>query len=219
MSSHPIVAITGASGVRYATRLLQVLIESRLDPYVLVSPAGRQVLDLELGTSSLKALLGPVGFREENVRDMASPLASGSFRTAGMVILPCSTGTLGALASGVNLNLIHRAAEVTLKEGRRLILVPRETPLSRVALRNMATLAEAGARILPASPGFYHRPKSVEDLVDFVVARVLDGMEIPHALSRRWTGLPAFEAAEGASPLDPPKGAGPFEAERCQVEE
>ena len=188
--SHPIVAITGASGSCYGVRLLEVLIASGMEPYVVVSPAGRQVMALELGSGDLKDLLGSTGYREEDARDLASPLASGSFQSNGMVIIPCSTGTLGSVAHGVSSNLIHRAAEVCLKERRPLILVPRETPLSVITLQNMLTLAQAGVQVVPANPGFYHNPRRVEDLVDFMVARVLDLMKIPHGLSKRWTGLP-----------------------------
>lgn len=191
--NHPIVALTGASGSCYGLRLLRVLIEQGLEPYVVVSPAGRQVMAVETGSGDLKEHLGTAGWREEDVRDLASPLASGSFQTNGMVILPCSTGTLGSIAQGISSNLIHRAAEVCLKERRQLIVVPRETPLSTITLQNMLTLAQAGAQVLPASPGFYHNPSRIEDLVDFVVARVMDAMKLPHNLSRRWTGLPSFD--------------------------
>ncbi len=191
--AHPIVAITGASGACYGIRLLQLLIEQGLEPYVVVSPAGRQVMGVELGSGELKDHLGNTGYREEDVKDLASPLASGSFQTQGMVIIPCSTGTLGSVAHGISSNLIHRAAEVCLKERRPLILVPRETPLSQITLQNMLTLAQAGAHLVPASPGFYHGPSSIQDLVDFVVGRVLDGMKIPHGLTKRWTGMPVLE--------------------------
>ncbi len=192
--NHPVVAITGASGSLYAVRFLRVLIEKELEPYVVVSPAGRQVLGVELGSGVLKDHLGTSGYREEDVRDLASPLASGSFPTSGMVIIPCSTGTMGSVAHGISSNLIHRAAEVNLKERRPLIVVPRETPLSQITLQNMLTLSQAGVHVVPANPGFYHAPKTIDDLVDFVVARVLDLMKIPHALSKRWTGLPSFDA-------------------------
>jgi len=191
--NHPIVAITGASGACYGIRLLQVLIAQKCEPYVVVSPAGRQVMAIELGSGDLKDHVGPTGYREEDVRDLTSPLASGSFPTSGMVIIPCSTGTLGAIAHGISTNLIHRAAEVHLKERRPLMVVPRETPLSPIALQNMLTLVQAGVHVVPASPGFYHAPSSIQDLVDFVVARVLDLMKISHALSKRWTGMPSFE--------------------------
>lgn len=189
---HPIVAITGASGSAYAVRLLQVLIASNLEPYVVVSPAGRQVMGVELGSGDLKDHLGGSGYREEDSRDFTSPLASGSFQTQGMVVIPCSTGTLGSIAHGISSNLIHRAAEVSLKEKRPLIVVPRETPLSQITLQNMLTLSQAGVHVVPASPGFYHAPRTIEDLVDFVVARLLDLMKIPHDLSKRWTGLPVL---------------------------
>ena len=192
---HPIVAITGASGACYGIRLLEILIAQNLEPYVVVSPAGRQVMTVELGSPQLKDLVGARGYREEDVRDLTSPLASGSFPTQGMVIIPCSTGTLGAIANGVSSNLIHRAAEVSLKERRPLVVVPRETPLSQIALRNMLTLSQAGADVAPACPGFYHGPASIQDLVDFVVGRVLDRMQIPHQLTRRWTGVPVMEDA------------------------
>ena len=193
--THPIVAIPGASGSCYAIRLLEVLIAQGLEPYVVVSPAGRQVMGVELGSGDLKDHLGKTGYREEDVRDLASPLASGSFPTSGMVIIPCSTGTLGSVAHGISSNLIHRAAEVCLKERRRLIVVPRETPLSQITLQNMVTLSQAGVHVVPANPGFYHAPKRIEDLVDFMVARVLDLMQIPNDLSRRWTGVPVIENA------------------------
>ena len=193
---HPIVAITGASGSAYAIRVLQVLIEQRREPYVIVSPAGRQVLAIELGSGDLKEHLGVSGWREEDARDFTSPLASGSFPTAGMVIMPCSMGTLGAVAHGISSNLIHRAAEVHLKERRQLIVVPRETPVSTIALQNMLTLSQAGVSVVPANPGFYHNPQSVQDLVDFMAARVLDLMKIPHSLSKRWTGMPVFNETE-----------------------
>lgn len=191
--SHPIVAITGASGSCYAVRLLEVLIASELEPYVVISPAGRQVMAVELGSGDLKDHVGSAGWREEDVRDLTSPLASGSFQTSGMVILPCSTGTLGSVAHGISSNLIHRAAEVCLKERRPLIVVPRETPLSQITLQNMLTLAQAGVHVVPASPGFYHNPQKISDLVDFMAGRVLDLMKIPHELSKRWTGLPVVE--------------------------
>ncbi len=193
--THPIVAITGASGSRYGVRLLQEFISQGIEPYVVVSAAGRQVMALEMGSGDLKDHLGPRGWREEDIRDLASPLARGPLQTAGMVVMPCSTGTMGAVAGGISTNLIHRAAEVCLKERRPLILVPRETPLSVITLQNMLTLAQAGAHVVPANPGFYHNPKEISDLVDFVVARVLDLMKIPHDLSRRWTGMPVVENA------------------------
>ena len=195
--NHPIIAITGASGACYGIRLLEVMIAGGLEPYVVVSPAGRQVMSVELGSGDLKDHLGAAGYREEDVRDLTSLLASGSFPTQGMVVIPCSTGTLGSVAHGVSSNLIHRAAEVCLKERRQLIVVPREAPLSQITLQNMLTLAQAGVHVVPASPGFYHAPSSIQDLVDFVVARVLDLMQIPNNLSKRWTGLPVISEHAG----------------------
>ncbi|MBI3616229.1 MAG: UbiX family flavin prenyltransferase [Candidatus Omnitrophica bacterium] len=187
--------MTGASGACYGIRLLEILIAQNLEPYVMVSAAGRQVMGVELGSGDLKDHLGTAGYREEDVRDLTSPLASGSFPTSAMVVIPCSTGTLGSIAHGISSNLIHRAAEVSLKERRPLIVIPRETPLSQITLQNMLTLAQAGAHIVPASPGFYHGPVSIRDLVDFVVGRVLDLMKVPHTLTRRWTGVPvSFDA-------------------------
>ena len=194
--NHPIVAITGASGSCYGVRLLEVLIAQGLEPYAVVSPAGRQVMAVEIGSGDLKDHLGTAGYREEDIRDLASPLASGSFPTSGMVIVPCSTGTLGSVAHGISSNLIHRAAEVCLKERRPLIVVPRETPLSSITLQNMLTLTQAGAHVVPASPGFYHQPRQISDLVDFIVGRVLDLMKIPHTLSKRWIGMPSMRNLE-----------------------
>ncbi len=213
--THPIVAITGASGSCYAVRLLEVLIGQGLEPYVVVSPAGRQVMGVELGSGDLKDHLGATGYREEDVRDLASPLASGSFPTSGMVVIPCSTGTIGSIAHGISSNLIHRAAEVCLKERRPLIVVPRETPLSQITLQNMLTLSQAGVHVVPANPGFYHAPKRIEDLVDFMVARVLDLMKIPHELSRRWTGMPVMdEETTHSAPSPYPL---PLKGERIKV--
>ncbi len=192
INRHPVVALTGASGVCYGIRMIEVMMAQNLEPYVVLSPAGRQVLAIEMGSGTLKDHLGTTGYREEDARDFTSVLASGSFRTRGMAVIPCSTGTLGAMANGISNNLIHRAAEVHLKERWPLIVVPREMPFSPIALQNMMTLSKAGAHLVPASPGFYHNPKSVQDLVDFVVARVLDLMQIPHQLTARWTGVSSY---------------------------
>jgi 4-hydroxy-3-polyprenylbenzoate decarboxylase len=174
--------------------------------HLVVSPAGRDVLQLELGVELGQEELDPsrlVGLdipwcespageptaemHMHHYKDMMAPIASGSFLTAGMVICPCSGGTLSNVVSGASGNLIHRAADVHLKEGRRLILVPRETPLSRVHLDNMLRARDAGATVLPASPGWYHGVKGLGDLVDFVVARVLDQLEVEHSLMKRWS--------------------------------
>ena len=158
--------------------------------HLVVSAPARRVLADELGlrTFSLEALLGhaPPNVTLHNPNDIGAAIASGSYLTAGMVICPCSAHSLAAIASGLGDNLITRAAMVTLKECRRLVLVPRETPLSPIELENMLRLSRAGAVICPACPGFYMKPTSVEDLVDFVVGRVLDLLGIPHTLGRRW---------------------------------
>lgn len=189
-----IVALTGASGVRYGIRLLQVLGESGHEVHAIVSEAACRVLRDEDGVKlsvtrpDTAALLGR-GFESikfHDPRDIGAPLASGSFPVAGMAVVPCSMSSLAAIASGAGSHLVHRAAEVTLKEGRRLILVPRETPLSVIQLENMLKLARAGARIVPAMPGFYHRPSRIEEIVDMLVMRVLDQMEIDTSLVRRW---------------------------------
>jgi len=189
-----IVGVTGASGARYALRLLEVLPDLVEHLHVVVSDSALRVLSEEDGIAISGASLSYESLTKRsadnvtfyNPRDIGARVASGSMIAKGMVIIPCSMSTLGAVAHGVHSHLIHRAADVTLKEGRRLIVVPRETPLSLIHLENMATLARAGARIIPAMPGFYHKPKSVEDIVDMMVMKVLDSMELPNSLVRRW---------------------------------
>ena len=194
-SSQPpiIVGITGASGAIYAERLLQFLSSNGTPTHLVISPAGALVIREELGKSVCPdhpdvSVFGadPEIVRSYPVRDFAAPIASGTFRTAGMVIVPASTGTLGAVASGISDNLIRRAAEVMLKERRRLVVVLRETPLSLIQLENCVSLARAGATILPASPGFYHGVSSVDDLVDFVLTKTLDQFGIDYDRIRRW---------------------------------
>ncbi|MDX2192750.1 MAG: UbiX family flavin prenyltransferase [Gemmatimonadales bacterium] len=194
MSRLPVVlAITGASGAPYAVRLLGVLAMHQVPTWLIVSGHGMRLLHEECGIESIDELRARTGGDWATVRhfpdgDRGALPASGSQRTAGMVICPCSMGTVAAVATGTSRSLVERAADVTLKEGRQLILVPRETPLSLVHLRNLAAAAEAGATILPAAPGFYHKPTTVEQLVDFIVQRVLDrlGLEIP--IAPRWEG-------------------------------
>jgi flavin prenyltransferase len=196
-STKPIVvAITGASGVAYGVRLLKVLIEAGCEVHLSLSPSGQIVIEQELGLkldvdqfqiADLKLETnGPGRVTYHHYKNLMSPIASGSFLTAGMVICPCSGSTLGAVAHGVGENLIHRAAEVHLKERRKLILVPRETPLSLVYLENMNWAARAGAVLLPAMPGFYHGAKTIRDLVDFVVARICDQLGVENSLMKRW---------------------------------
>ncbi len=194
MSGHPVVlAITGASGAPYAVRLLDVLARGRLPVWLMVSGHGMRLLAEECGIADIDGLRAATGGDWASVTlfpdgDRGARPASGSQRTAGMVICPCSMGTLAAVAHGTSRSLIERAADVTLKEGRKLVLVPRETPLTLVHLRNMLLCAEAGATVLPAAPGFYHRPAAVAELVDFVVPRVLDQLGLPIEIGKRWGG-------------------------------
>lgn len=192
-----IVGITGASGAIYAVRLLQTLAAAGRPIHLSISPAGRDVLRQELQLEveldrfdAAQLRLGEMGLRSTlryyHHQDYMAPMASGSFLSSGMVICPCSGSTLSAVAAGAANNLIHRAAEVHLKERRKLILVPRETPLSLAHIDNMRRVCEAGAVVLPASPGFYHHARTVDDLVNFVVARICDQLGVQHALTKRW---------------------------------
>jgi flavin prenyltransferase len=194
MSVLPIVlAVTGASGAPYAVRLLEQLVAAQRPVQLIVSGHGFRLLDTELGIGSIEALRTAVGSegwdRLVTVYDDAdrgARPASGSSRSAGMVVCPCSMGTLSAIAHGSSRSLVERAADVVLKERRPLILVPRETPLSMVHLENMLSVTRAGAIVMPASPGFYNRPQRIEELVDFVVGRVLDHLGVENRLVRRW---------------------------------
>lgn len=223
---HPLVlAITGASGVIHALRLLGVLLDKGRDVHLTISPSGKEVLKHELDivvdldrfhatsltqsslcaiaeerTEMQDAVAGILLALEEALAagdnagtvcyhhhtDFTAPIASGSFVTAGMVICPCSGSTLSAVVHGASNNLVQRAADVHLKERRNLVLVPRETPLSSIQLDNMKRASEAGAVVLPATPGWYHGVRSIRDLIDFVVARILDQIGIEHALIHRW---------------------------------
>ena len=193
MTRHPIVvALTGASGAPYGLRLLQVLATHRVPVWLIPSSHGMRLLRDECGIDSLASLQAAVGdwssvtvFPDD---DRGALPASGSRKTGGMVVCPCSMGTVAAIAGGTSRSLVERAADVTLKERRRLILVPRETPLSLVHLRNLVAVTEAGAIVIPAAPGFYHRPTQVAELVDFIVQRVLDHLELDIEIGRRWTG-------------------------------
>jgi flavin prenyltransferase len=191
---HPLVlAITGASGATYGVRLLEVLATGAVPVWLIVSSHGMRLLEAERGIRSLDELRAATGGDWRTVTsfpdgDRGALPASGSQRTHGMVICPCSMGTVSAIALGTSRSLVERAADVTLKERRRLVLVPRETPLSLVHLRNLVSAAEAGAVIVPAAPGFYHRPDTVNELVDFIVQRVLDQLELEIEIARRWTG-------------------------------
>jgi flavin prenyltransferase len=186
-----ILAITGASGAPYGVRLLEVLATHHVPTWLLVSGHGWRLLEEECGIEGEPALRKATGGDWQGVtvfddKDRGARPASGSARAAGMVVCPCSMGTVSAIAHGTSRSLIERAADVTLKERRPLILVPRETPLSLVHLRNLTLATEAGAIVLPAAPGFYHRPTKVAELVDFVVQRVLDHLGIEVDLVKRW---------------------------------
>jgi 4-hydroxy-3-polyprenylbenzoate decarboxylase len=190
------IGVTGASGAVYAVRLLEVLRASGRNVHLSISPSGRDVIRQELGLAvdldnfQLSQLLPDADTRGKityyHWQDFRAPMASGSALTGGMVICPCSGGTLSAVAAGTSGNLIQRAAEVHLKERRKLVLVPRETPLSLPHIKNMRRVAEAGAVVLPASPGWYHGVRDVSDLVDFVVARICDQLGVEHSLTKRW---------------------------------
>lgn len=187
------MAITGASGAPYAVRLLEVLARARVPVWLIVSSHGMRLLQEECGIGTIEALQAATGGDWSSVtqftdNDRGARPASGSQRTRGMIICPCSMGTVSAVAQGSSRSLVERAADVTLKEGRKLLLVPRETPLSLVHLRNLTLCAEAGATILPAAPGFYHRPEQVSELVDFIVQRVVDHFELGIEVSKRWEG-------------------------------
>jgi flavin prenyltransferase len=199
MSEAPpiVVGITGASGAPYAVRLLQQLAAAHRPISLIVSKFGMRLLETEVGIGSIDALRTAVGkdawdscIETYSNDDRGAPPASGSALTSGMIVCPCSMGTLSAISVGASRSLIERAADVTLKERRKLVLVPRETPLSAIHLGNMLRLTRAGAVIMPAAPGFYHRPKQVSDLVDFVVARMLDQLGVEQQLVKRWEGEP-----------------------------
>lgn len=188
-----VLAITGASGAPYAVRLLDVLVRARVPVWLIVSSHGFRLLDAECGIGTLEALEAATGGPWRTVRvfddaDRGALPASGSQRTRGMVICPCSMGAVAAIAGGTSRSLVERAADVTLKERRRLLLVPRETPLSLIHLRNLVTVTEAGATVIPAAPGFYHRPTRVAELVDFVVQRVVDHLDVGIEFAPRWDG-------------------------------
>jgi 4-hydroxy-3-polyprenylbenzoate decarboxylase len=191
-----IVAITGASGAQYAIKLLQELVDKGCHVHLTISDAGAQLLKHEMDINVDLNDFSPVALTCRTTAqisyyhfgDIAAPVASGTFPVDSMVIVPCSMSTLAGVASGLASNLILRAADVTLKESRKLILVPRETPLGTIALENMLRVARAGACVLPAMPAFYQGPKKIDDMVDFVVGKVLDQLDIEHDLFPRWGG-------------------------------
>jgi 4-hydroxy-3-polyprenylbenzoate decarboxylase len=190
-----ILAITGASGAPYAVRLLEQLVKHGVPTWLIVSSHGFRLLETESGIGSLAELRVAAGAdafdRYVTVfddNDRGAKPASGSARSGGMIICPCSMGTVSAVAHGTSRSLVERAADVVLKERRPLLLVTRETPLSLVHLENMTAVTRAGAVVMPAAPGFYHRPKAIDELVDFIVARILDHVGVDHRLGRRWGG-------------------------------
>jgi 4-hydroxy-3-polyprenylbenzoate decarboxylase len=192
------LAITGASGAPYGLRLLESLLQANRHVYLMVSPAARIVIETETdlrlppeAEAMHSFFVERFGCDAEQLRvfgreDWMAPVASGSNAPQAMVVCPCSAGSLSAIATGASNNLIERAADVMLKEGRKLILVPREMPFSAIHLENMLKLSRLGVTIMPASPGFYHRPEAVDEMVDFVVARILDQLEVEHTLMGRW---------------------------------
>jgi len=193
-----VVAVTGASGAAYARRLLECLAEAGAETHLILSPWGRRLFadELAIARPAPAALVGPGLARAitlHRYKDVGSKLASGSFLTDAMIVCPCSSNTLGEIAAGTGANLISRAAAVHLKEARRLILVPREMPLSQIEIANMLRVSRAGGIICPASPGYYMLPRSVEDLIDFVVGKLLDLVGIDHALRTRWEPGPQGE--------------------------
>ncbi len=194
-----VVALTGASGAPYGVRLVETLLRAGRTLHLVISPAAVEVMERELDRTvqldrfQLADLLGesaalarPGQVQYHDYRNFQAGIASGSFLTGGMAICPCSMGTVAAIAHGLSQNLIHRAADVHLKEKRRLVLVPRETPLHLIQLRNLTACAEAGAVVLPAMPAFYTRPRGLDDLLDFIVGRVCDQLGVEHRLYPRW---------------------------------
>ncbi|HIC96916.1 MAG TPA: UbiX family flavin prenyltransferase [Aquificaceae bacterium] len=189
MSGKVVLCITGASGSVYGYRLLEFL-TGRFSVDVVVSSSGELVLREEMGVSVIDLKKEFPSARFYGEKDLTAPVSSGSVLTAymGVIVAPCSMSTLGAVANGVNNNLIHRICEVALKERVKLLMLVREMPYSKVHIENMLRVTEAGALVLPASPGFYHRPKTVGDMINFVVGKVLDALGVEHNLYGRWKG-------------------------------
>ena len=192
-----VMAVTGASGAPYAVRLVEALVAARQPVQLIVSDHGLRLLRTETDIASvadIRARVGAIAWDEHvtvfDDDDRGAAPASGSARNRGMVICPCSMGTISAISQGTSRSLVERAADVALKERRTLVLVPRESPYSAIHLENMLRLTRAGAVVLPASPGFYHRPVEIAELVDFVVARVLDHLGVTHSIGRRWGDSP-----------------------------
>lgn len=197
-----VVAVTGASGSLYAKNMLQALHDQGHNIYLTVSEPGRRVIGEELGwelptlddcefAHTVKSYLnwqGTSQLKYFDYRDIGAQIASGSVKTDGMIIIPCTTSTVSGIAVGASKNLIERTADVMIKERRPLVIVPRETPFNQIHLNNMLVLAKMGVHIVPAAPAFYHKPKTIDDLVNFVIGKVLDLLNIEHNLFNRWTG-------------------------------
>lgn len=206
-----VVGVSGSSGMPYVLRLIEFLGEQGHEAHVVFSDAALRVLAEEQnikvshGSLSTKKLFNRdiPGVKFYSPKDIGAWFASGSAPCDGMVIVPCSMASLGMISNGCGINLIHRAADVCIKEGRRLVIVPRETPLSEIHLENMTKLARLGVRIVPAMPGFYHQPKTLQDLVDMMVMKILDSMGVPNQLVQRWGGQ---ESANETPALIPLKG-------------
>lgn len=182
-----IVGLSGASSIIYGIRMLEVLKEKKIETDLIMSDTASKIVEIEtkLSCEDIYAL----ATRVHDIRNFTATLSSGSYRNEGMIVIPCSMKTIAGIASGYSDNLLLRAADATLKERRPLVLVPRETPLSTIHLRNMLTLSQAGAVILPACPGFYHKPETIDDIVNHIVGKTLDIFDIGHDLYEKWTGL------------------------------
>lgn len=199
------VGVTGASGAMYAERLVRCLIDADVEVHLAITPYGRRLFHDELDYTEFnsKKLLGKESPRLiiHPHQDVGSSIASGSMHTDGMIICPCSSNTLGSIAGGLGSNVLTRAAQVTLKERRRLVLVLREMPMGHLDLENALRLSQAGAIICPASPGFYMLPKTVDDIVDFVVGKMMDLVGVPHNLNTRWTDMLKAQATQSKENL------------------
>ena len=179
-----VVGITGSSGVIYGIKVLEVLLKIKIETHLIISKWGERNVQIE--TDKSVEFVKSLATRNYNNDDMAAPISSGSFKTDGMAIVPCSMKTLSSIANGYDDNLISRAAGVCIKESRRLVIVPRETPLSKIHLQNMMMLSDIGVIVLPAMPGFYQRPKSMDDLITHIAGKILDQFGIEHNIYRRW---------------------------------
>ncbi len=179
-----VVGITGSSGVIYGIKVLEVLLKIKIETHLIISQWGERNVQIE--TDKSVEFVKSLATRNYNNDDMAAPISSGSFKTDGMAIVPCSMKTLSSIANGYDDSLVSRAAGVCIKESRRLVIVPRETPLSKIHLQNMISLADIGVIVLPAMPGFYQRPKSMDDLITHIAGKILDQFGIEHNIYRRW---------------------------------